>query len=45
MNHWQYIGMAYAAFALMLAWDYLAPRWALRRAIRRIRLQQRRGRS
>lgn len=42
MSHWHYIAIAYGAFAAMLAWDYLMPRLALRQAIRRIRLLQRR---
>ena len=42
MNHWHYIAVAYGAFAVLMAWDYLAPRRSLQRAIRSISLNQRR---
>ncbi|MFM6988840.1 MAG: heme exporter protein CcmD [Arenimonas sp.] len=43
MNHWNYILMAYGAFAVLMLWDYAAPRMALGRAMRAIRLKQRKG--
>lgn len=42
MNHWYYIAIAYGAFGVLMAWDLLAPRRSLHRAIRSIRLHQRR---
>jgi heme exporter protein CcmD len=42
MNHWNYIVMAYGAFAVLMAWDYIAPRWSLRQMLGSIRLNQRR---
>lgn len=43
MNHWNYILMAYGAFAVLMLWDYAAPRMALGQAMRAIRLKQRKG--
>ena len=42
MNHQNYVAAAYLVFALVLAWDYLAPRWQLRQALRAIALRARR---
>lgn len=42
MNHWHYIALAYGAFAVLMAWDFIAPRLSLRQTIRNIRLNQRR---
>jgi hypothetical protein len=42
MNHWNYIVMAYGAFAVLMAWDYFAPRWSLRQTLRNIHLNKRR---
>ena len=41
MNHWQYIALAYGAFAVLMAWDFIAPRLSLRRTTRNIHLNQR----
>lgn len=43
MNHWNYILMAYGAFVVLMLWDYAAPRMALGRTMRAIRLKQRKG--
>jgi hypothetical protein len=45
MSHWIYIALAYGAFALLLLWDFMAPQWSLKNAVRSIRLQQRKSRS
>ncbi len=42
MNHWQYIALAYGTFAVLMAWDFIAPRLYLRQTIRNIHLNQRR---
>ena len=39
MNHWDYITLAYASFAILLLWDFLAPQWALKKSIRAITLR------
>jgi heme exporter protein D len=49
MNHTPFIVGAYAAFVVFLAWDFLAPRLALRRLKRELgeraeRAEQRRQR-
>lgn len=45
MNHWQYVAAAYGAFAVLMAWDFIAPRLSLRQTLRGIRLNQRRSRN
>ena len=40
MTHWHYISMAYGAFAVLMLWDYLVPRLALKRGIRQLQLKQ-----
>lgn len=42
MSHESYVAAAYLVFALVLAWDYLAPRWQLRQALRAIAQRARR---
>lgn len=37
-----YVGIAYAVFAIVMAWDYIAPRVRLARVRREIVLRQRR---
>ncbi len=37
MSYREYVIAAYAVFALMLAWDYLAPRLAITRQLRAAR--------
>ncbi len=37
MSYLEYVIAAYAVFALMLAWDYLAPRLAIARQLRAAR--------
>ena len=37
-----YVGIAYAVFALVLGWDYVAQRLRLARAKREVALRQRR---
>ena len=37
-----YVGLAYAVFAIVMAWDYIAPRVRLARVRREIVLRQRR---
>ena len=37
-----YVGIAYAVFAIVLGWDYVAPRVKLARVRREIALRQRR---
>ena len=37
-----YVGIAYAVFAIVLAWDYIAPRVRLARVRREVVLRQRR---
>ena len=37
-----YVGIAYAVFAIVLGWDYVAPRVRLARVRREIVLRQRR---
>lgn len=37
MNYREYVIAAYAVFALMLAWDYVAPRLAIARQLRAAR--------
>lgn len=44
MSHWIYIALAYGAFSVLLLWDFLAPQWSLKSAVRTIRLQQRKSR-
>ena len=41
-NHLPYVIAAYSVFVLVLAWDFLAPRWQLRRILRQARLRSRR---
>ena len=42
MNHANYVAAAYAVFALVLAWDFFAPRWKLAQVRRMIALRVRR---
>jgi len=37
VSYREYVIAAYAVFALMLAWDYLAPRFAIARQLRAAR--------
>lgn len=39
MNHWVYISLAYASFAILLLWDFLAPHWAMKKSIHAITLR------
>ncbi|WP_305805470.1 heme exporter protein CcmD [Stenotrophomonas sp. YIM B06876] len=43
MSYFKYVAMAYAVFALVLAWDFIAPRLQLRQQLRDAR--RRAGRS
>ena len=45
MSYLPYVIGAYAAFALALLWDFLAPRLQLRRQLRAVRLRARRERK
>ena len=38
-----YVGIAYAVFAIVLGWDYVAPRVRLARVLREVVLRQRRA--
>ena len=42
MSYRNYVIAAYAVFAAMLLWDFLAPRLQLSQALRAIRLRSRR---
>lgn len=42
MNHWNYVALAYGAFALLLCWDFIAPRLALKKSVRALALRLRR---
>ncbi len=42
MSYAGYVAAAYGVFAIVLAWDYLAPRLSLRRTRRQIALRARR---
>lgn len=42
MNHWNYVALAYCAFALLLCWDFIAPRLALKKSVRALALRLRR---
>ena len=42
MSYLNYVIAAYAVFAAMLLWDFLAPKLQLAQALRAIRLQRRR---
>jgi len=39
MNPWNYVALAYGAFALLLCWDFLAPRLALKKSVRAVALR------
>ena len=45
MSYRDYVTAAYAIFATMLLWDYLAPRLQLRSALRQARLRLERERA
>ena len=45
MSYLPYLVGAYAVFALVLLWDFLAPRLQLRRELRAVRLRARRERT
>ena len=45
MNYLPYVIGAYAIFALVLLWDFLAPHLALRRHLRAVRQRARRERK
>jgi len=45
MNHIGYVGTAYAVFAVVLMWDYVAPRVKLAQVRRAIRQRVRRDAS
>jgi heme exporter protein D len=45
VSYLPYVIGAYAVFALVLLWDFLAPRLALRRQLRAVRLRLRRERK
>ena len=45
MSYREYVMAAYVVFALMLAWDWLAPRWQVRAALRSAASRQRRLRG
>jgi heme exporter protein D len=42
VSYRNYVIAAYAVFAIMLLWDFLAPKLQLSQALRAIRLQRRR---
>lgn len=42
MNHWNYVALAYGAFALLLCWDFTMPRLALKKSARAVALRLRR---
>ena len=39
MSYREYVIAAYAVFALVMAWDYIAPKLQLRAALRGVRLR------
>ena len=39
MSYLGYVIAAYGVFAVVMAWDWLAPRLQIRRALRRVRLR------
>lgn len=43
MSYREYVIAAYAVFAVMLVWDYLAPKLQVRAALRAIRRRQQRA--
>ena len=45
MSYLPYLVGAYAVFALVFLWDFLAPRLQLRRELRAVRLRARRERK
>jgi heme exporter protein D len=45
MNYLPYVIAAYAVFGLVLAWDFLAARWQVRRALRQARTRRQRQRD
>jgi hypothetical protein len=45
MNHWSFVAIAYSAFALLLFWDFIAPRLALNKSVRALTLRLRRKKS
>jgi len=45
VSYLPYVIGAYAVFAAVLLWDFLAPRLALRRQLRAVRLRLRRERK
>jgi heme exporter protein D len=38
MSYQAYVVAAYAVFAILLAWDYVSPRWQVMRQLRAARL-------
>lgn len=42
MNYLGYVAAAYAIFAVVLLWDFLAPRLRIRQVLRSVRLRARR---
>ncbi|MFT4247607.1 MAG: heme exporter protein CcmD [Pseudomonas sp.] len=45
MSYLPYVIAAYAVFVLVLAWDFLAARWQVRRALRMARTRRARPRG
>jgi heme exporter protein D len=43
MSYQNYVVAAYAVFAIVLAWDFVAPRLQIRRELRAARLRVARG--
>lgn len=42
LNHWYYVALAYGAFTLLLCWDFVMPRLALKKTARALALRLRR---
>jgi hypothetical protein len=42
MSHWSFVAIAYSAFALLLCWDFIAPRLTLNKSVRALTLRLRR---
>ena len=45
MSYLAYVAAAYAVFAVVMAWDFLAPRRSIRRQLRALRLRETRRRA
>lgn len=45
MSYLAYVAAAYAVFAVVMAWDFLAPRRSIRHQLRALRLRETRRRA